>query len=127
MAQAKKEYIVRFGGVGGVMKGARVATDNPKYADWEWDWLLSTGAISAPTAEEDAALTPAEQIGKSKEASVGADAPELATGQPGGAPLPSSLPDDGDAEETEGNGETPGAARARHMREVAAARKAQGT
>lgn len=125
MAQAKKEYIVRFGGVGGVMKGERVATDNPKYAEWEWEWLLSSGAISAPTAEEDAALTPAEQIGKTKEAAVGADASELATGQPGGSPLPSSLPDDGPAN----GGETPAQARMRNAREAQAAQRAaaQGT
>lgn len=81
------------------------AVDEPA---WDYAWLLSTGALVPASAEE------------AKAANAGAEV---------AAPVAVSLTEDegdAEAEDTEGNGETPGAARARHMREVAAARRAQG-
>jgi hypothetical protein len=94
MAKAT-QYLVLHGGVGQFGQGSLIDSSLEEVQNYQWDRLLAKGAIREATADEIKAAT-AEQGGVAqseamaavtKQPVVGPSAPELSTGQPGGAPL----------------------------------------
>lgn len=95
-----KHYVVLHGSIGGNLAGPKDhhATRNVQGAlitaedvtAGDIPRLLALGAIRVVTPEDEAGgptADPALALGQAKQAEVGASAPELATGSPGGAPL----------------------------------------
>lgn len=93
-----KQYVVKFSAVGEHPQGTILDPGEAAYKNYDWPWLLKQGAIAEVGGAEqkaDAAAALAQGGPAQSEAMalqqkapvVGHDAPELSTGQPGGAPL----------------------------------------
>lgn len=93
-----KQYVVKFSAVGEHREGTVLDASDAHYKDYDWPWLLKNGAVAEYSATERTAAEKAatEQGGaaqseamarETKAPILAPDAPELTTGQPGGAPL----------------------------------------